>query len=314
VVIDEALAHAEHQIDRVSNTPHEAARTWEGPSPSGYSEAEIADDAHGDDDDVEDEEDEEERQALAAPRAEPEDEDQEPGAAAGEEDEGPRRSGRRRRRGRRGGEPRVQSEAAAPSQPAPREGESEAEAGARRRRRGRRGGRRLREEARPADAYGWSWPARLSGEDPYEWRGPPEVAAPPSAGEVPAPFTAHDAPPATRAQALLAPALEAPTAGQDEEIWVELPSEPETPKRPRRSRAKAKPAAPDEAANDVAAAAPEEPVQAEPAPAAYEQPPALAPVEAAAQPASEPVRSADDPAEISAPATSPRRGWWRSGA
>jgi ribonuclease E len=309
VVIDEALAHAEHQIDRVSNTPHEAARTWEGPSPSGYSEAEIADEAHGDEDDVEEEEDAE---AFAAPRAEPEDDDDAPGDAA-VEDEGPRRSARRRRRGRRGGEPRVQSEAAPQAQSAPREGESEADAGARRRRRGRRGGRRLREDARPADAYGWSWPARLSGEDPYEWRGPPEATAP-SAGEVPAPATALQASPDTAADTLAAPAAPEPTAVQEEEIWVELPSEPEKPKRPRRSRAKPKAAASDGAANDAATATTDEEPPAQSPAAAAPETPAVAPVEAPAQPAQAPVPSAEDPAEISTPAASPRRGWWRRGA
>jgi len=319
VVIDEALAHADHAIDRVSNVPHEAERTWEGPSPSGYTEEEIADEAHGDDDDIEDEGDEEERQALAAPRADAadDDDDERPAAAAGEDDE-PRRTGRRRRRGRRGGEPRVQNEAAAPAQPAPREGESEVEAGARRRRRGRRGGRRLREEARPADDYGWSWPARLSGEDPYEWRGPPEAAPPPSLSEAPAPSAAHQPAFELAVETVPAAAPAAPMAAEDEEIWVELPSEPEQPKRARRSRAKPKLAAPDEAANDVAASAADERPHAEAAPAAEAEAEAKAPpppqVEIAPAPAPKPVRSAEDPAEISAPAASPRRGWWRRGA
>ena len=50
--------------------------------------------------------------------------------------------------------------------------------GRRRRRRGRRGGRRMRDEAQAGDVYAWAWPARLGGDDPYEWRGPvPQSAA-----------------------------------------------------------------------------------------------------------------------------------------
>ncbi|MBA3812053.1 MAG: ribonuclease E/G, partial [Caulobacteraceae bacterium] len=61
VVIDEALAHAEHEIDRVSNVPHEVDRSVEAPEPAGYADVEIDDAAlDQDDEQAEDEEDQDE--------------------------------------------------------------------------------------------------------------------------------------------------------------------------------------------------------------------------------------------------------------
>ncbi|HZZ86948.1 MAG TPA: ribonuclease E/G, partial [Caulobacteraceae bacterium] len=157
VQLDEALAGAEHAIDRISSEAPPAARTWE--SPPAEPEDDYVDEAVDEDEEEEeeDEEDEEETEVgVAEARTEAEADDEEAAEAQGDDDD--RRGGRRRRRrrGRRGEEPRQ----AQPVEPAPRpagDAESDAEGErARRRRRGRRGGRRTRDDAgRPADVYAW---------------------------------------------------------------------------------------------------------------------------------------------------------------
>ena len=103
------------------------------------------------------------------------------------------------------------------------------------------------------------------------------------------------------------------------DVWVELPEVEETPKKPKRTRSRAKKAAPDvvaEAAPETAEAvaeavtesvgvAPPEPVvEAAPEPAPAPEPEVV--VEVAATAPAEP-----DPNEITTPPEKPRRGWWR---
>jgi ribonuclease E len=147
-------------------------------------------------------------------------------------------------------------------------------------------------------------------------RGPRELTAEaPLAAEETAPLETLTDPPIST--------LELPTLAAGEpftdEVWVELPTEPEPAKKPRRSRAKAKkaedeaPAA--EAAPEVVEAAPE--AVAEPEAPAPEPEPQPEPVVVAApepQPAPEPEPVAvrePDPAEITAPPEKPKKGWWR---
>ncbi|MBS0409645.1 MAG: ribonuclease E/G [Proteobacteria bacterium] len=338
VVIDDALAHADHELERLSSTPFEPAQAWAPPAPAAE---DLADDFV--DEDVEDEEEEEDEELAAAEAAEDTDDD-EAGALAGEgldDGDGRRRGrGRRRRRGRRGEEPREAREAGAANgdrRPAAVAGDDEdGEDARRRRRRGRRGGRRMRDEGGPraAEPYGWSWPARLVGDDPYQWRGPVEAAPRPApaaraeAVSAAEPAVAVEAPPpAARPPRAARPEpapLAAPVlveAGPEDDVWVELPAPEEAaekPKRARRSRAKAKPEPVVEAV-EAAEAAPVAQAVAEapaaPEPEAAPEPVAAAPVAAPEPAATEPAAPAEpDPAEITAAPAAPRRGWWRRGA
>ncbi|MFI4934452.1 MAG: ribonuclease E/G [Caulobacterales bacterium] len=340
VVLDEALSHADHQIDRLSSEAP-TARTWEAPATEPYVPAEedaaLAEDDASEEDEEEDEEEEEEEE-------EEEREESEGGAGQsargggredGEDEGRPRR--RRRRRGRRGEEPHG---AQAPAQPRPSQDDHAQELdgeGRRRRRRGRRGGRRMREEPRAGDVYAWAWPARPVGDDAYQWRGPVQSAPPepqPTAAVVAlAPAPAPDArstPYPDLGQPAAEPLLvaeetlmvaEAPAPA--EEIWVELPAEDEKPKRVRRGRSKA--AASEPAPVEPAPAPQPAPVlkvveetptpleiQPEPAPAP-QPPPEPEPVAAVEAPAPALPRE-PDPNEILAPPPQPRRGWWRKGA
>jgi len=410
VVIAEALSHADHEIERTSSVPHEIDRSWEAPDVEA-----LEDDAF---DDIEEEEENEEDEAILGAGTpedldvedyDDEDEDDEDmieegaplasdrsdGARVGDDDGGRRRGGRRRRRGRRGDEARSPAEPAASTPPAPAgaDGDYETDAGGRRRRRGRRGGRRMRDENQAADVYAWSWPARLSGDDPYEWRGPvrrpesQEHGGPQEPGEPIAPpavqaFAGSEASqPESEAAAATSPLDHASASGAPEfskpleDAWVELPEGPEKPARSRRSRGRSRGAAPEtERATesqagtgietDVAAGAetlagdaageraevfasepaaadpgPFEPQMApeiapetaseiapapEPEPVAVAEPvlvgaeldagPPEAPAPAAPAPATAPAPAAYDPAEISAPPTAPRKGWWRRGS
>ena len=269
VVLDDTLAQADHLIERISSTP-----------PGAVGKAEERRSLVSPDIEQVEEPDEEE------PFDEEEIEDEAPASVVTADDDAPRRRNRRRRRGRSTDEPR----------PTPIEGASEADPAPGRRRRGRRGGRRPREAA--DDAYAWSWPARLSGEDPYEWRGPVErrpaeaVAAPESGAPEPA------------AAAEMTPAIAspAPATVETDEIWVELP-EPEPAAEPkpkaRRRREKASPPP-----NEEPSAAPPEVAAAAP----VEGPSVVLAVD---NPAPAPVTP--DPSEIVAPPSTPRRGWWRRG-
>ncbi|MEO8926777.1 MAG: ribonuclease E/G [Caulobacteraceae bacterium] len=300
VVVGEALAHADHEIERISDVPHKAQRSWEGPAPAAYAPTPQDEIDEAEEEAVEDEDDD---TALAAIE-DAEDEEggeriRETGAASDDDDGGRRR--RRRRRGRRSDEPR-EAVAAPPGPPVEAneaETETEAEAAGRRRRRGRRGGRRARDEAR-GDVYGWSWPARLSGEDPYEWRGPvartPEIDVETPAA---APELEPESPPP--------PTAETPVA--EEDVWVELDAAPEKPSKPRRTRARGRAKTASTVEESVAVETVGEasaPAEVEPAPT-----PAPAPVVALVA-ESEP--ATPDPAEILTPPAAPKRGWWRRGA
>jgi ribonuclease E len=341
VALDDALAAAEHAIERLSSeAPPVTARSYEAPAPE----------PDEDDDIVDEVEDEEEDDEVIEPELEADDADDESedepresarGDAARGDDDGHRGGRRRRRRrGRRGDEPReAQAAAPQPVRPSPDEqGETDAE-GHRRRRRGRRGGRRMREEPRAGDVYAWSWPARPVGDDAYQWRGPvqaqlaPPVESAPPIAVVAAPVSYVE--PEETAQPELTP--EDPTV----DVWVELPvAEPRKPSRARRGRGRAAAAEPVEAVAEAAEpeaaiAAPEpdptptledapepertpEPVLAEAtAPVAVEAPvvePEPEPVAAEAPPPRPVAPPPYDANEIVAPPPAPRRGWWRKGA
>ncbi len=323
ILVETALGEAAFEIERLSSEPAaitEARRAAVRP-------AVIADDLG---DDLEEDEDEDvEDEVLPATEDDDdveEDETPEDRSERGSrgEGDGGRRRNRRRRRGRRGDDVvRDRDDDPRETMPAPLDAEGEGEGGSRRRRRGRRGGRRSREEG-GADVYAWSWPARLSGDDPYEWRGPSRrhleaVAALETepAGAPARPAIAEQEAPTLATQD---PPMSTPATGSStDEIWVELPASPEpepAPRKPRRPR-RVKASAPEPAAaqEDAAPATPSktEPLapelppreSAEPSPAAEAPPPEAPPPEAHI------VAREPDPAEISAPAAKPRRGWWR---
>src|SRR5580658_8292673 len=235
VVLDEALSAADHAIDRISSEAPPAARTWQAPAEIHEPEAEDEDDFVAE----EEEEDDEEEVVAEA------DEDEEPRG----DDDGRRSAGgsgrgrRRRRRGRRdeAGEPReaqAPREAREPQAPRPAAepaGDLDTDERGRRRRRGRRGGRRAREEGRPGDAYGWSWPARPVGDDPYQWRGPAQAQLAPALEPAPAQptYAATELEPV----AAFADAPQPQAAdGAAVDVWVELPPAEPRSERPRRGR------------------------------------------------------------------------------
>ena len=352
VVIDEALAHADHQIERLSDIPFAPPIDWDDRPDIGPDTYADEDDSDFDDDDEEEiEEDESSVEAFDNETEDDaddgdDDEDTSPRELSADS-ESNRRRNRRRRRGRR--------EEAAPAQPPsapeerPVEGESESEAG-RRRRRGRRGGRRPRDETRTSDVYSWSWPARLSGDDPYEWRGPIERAAAiadpetPTSNAAPSVVDVPEPPPPQSpdlAQWLATPPapVDAQSTEDGDEIWVELPTDPERAPRARRRRGRGDKS---RTTTEIAAAeivevdqvqateaaqieAPQvevlaeaevvaEPVATEPE---FTETPEPEPIEVAAeapQPPAPPPAPIPDPAEISTPPAQPKRGWWRKGS
>ena len=347
VVIDEALAHADHEIERTSDVPYVAPVEWdETPDTPPEAFADEDEDAL-EDEDVEDEADEEDENGPFDGDGDGDDEEEDEEAdessareGAGDADGGRRRN-RRRRRGRRDEPaPPIQTPPRADDRPTDTESESESEAG-RRRRRGRRGGRRPREEGRGGDVYAWSWPARLSGEDPYEWRGPIERSPPVNDVDPPVAVTEVPAEPEAPAVGDLAQWLASPAPQQEtsaeptDEIWVELPSEPEKPAKSRRSRGRGRtgtvttlaggdtpPAEPADdqdgpveiaAAMETAAAEVETP-EAPSTPAPVSAPaPALTAIEPTPpiDPPAPDTPGEPDPAEISEPPAAPKRGWWR---
>jgi len=335
VALDDALAAAEHAIERLSSEAPPTARSWEAPQPETLDPQALEDEDFIDEVEEEEEEEEEDEEDEAA-YAEAETEADEDEGREGGDDEG-RRGGRRRRRrrGRRGEEPRVSSGPAAPAAaraPAPVDQAGDTDAnGHRRRRRGRRGGRRTREEARPGDVYAWAWPARPVGDDPYQWRGPVHAQLAPTPLEAtpqPAAYAEPQAP--AEPEPIEAEASEPVIAAADaaEDMWVELPPPEEKPKRARSRRGRGKGAGAETAEVEASMAEPEsEPapreVVAEPAPVAAVPEPMLAeaaapddaelePVGAAPEPP--PAPRAVDPNEIVAPPAAPRRGWWRRNA
>jgi ribonuclease E len=330
VALDDDLAAADHAIERISSeAPPASARTWEAPATQPYEPDEADDDLV---DEVEEEDEEEEDAADAVAEA---DEEEEGGDATGHGDDDARRRGRRRRRrGRRGEEPRA-AQPIAPARPVgpePAEGDADGER-ARRRRRGRRGGRRMRDDARPGDVYGWSWPARPVGDDPYQWRGPvqaqlaPAPVAPAEYAPAPQPVAAAMAEPVFEPADDTQPALTDDAVAVD--VWVELPAAEETPRKGRARRGRksgaaaevsapaetavAEPEAPSAELIDLSSAPepePEPPIVTVPEPVTAATPEPVAVVEAAAEPAPRPI----DANEIVAPPATPKRGWWRRGA
>ena len=337
VVLDEALAAAELQIDRISSEAP-PAQAYEAPVAQPYDPAEAEDEL------IDEEFDDEDEETLLEAEADEEEEGARP-PAVDEEDDSQRRGRRRRRRGRRGEEPRA-SVAAAPAQPrAPREeAASDLDGAGRRRRRGRRGGRRMREDDRVGDTYAWSWPARPVGDDPYQWRGPvpmpqlgePRVAAPAPAVLMTPPVAASQPAVATVAETIEVSPLEAiGAADPGVDVWVELPAPSDKPARGSRRRGRGRASAQsDEAAPErvtvegarapveVIVAPPEPEPEPEPAPVVEttvaEAAPAVAEAAIAEMATAEATVVAEavapDPNEIVAPPASPRRGWWRRGA
>jgi ribonuclease E len=352
VQIDDAMAHAEHLIERTSTeTRAEHAAFVQVPAIEPFEP--LAEDADADFDDEEEVDEEEEEEADEKQAVEPRGRDED----ADQGEDGGGRRGRRRRRGRRD-EPRT-----TPQEPREAEARSDSDddsPGGRRRRRGRRGGRRMREDGRPSEPFTWVRPWVPYGEDPFIWYDPAEdmpVAQAPAndAARVTSAAAEAAAPPPSQARA-------APVQStDDEDVWVELPATEERPKR-RRSRGRGRGAAhPAEEATveeavaeqavaeqavaedlpapvDVAEAPQEELPPAKPARArrtraARAAPPAEAAPEAELTPAPEPepvvavvetvavepeppappVGKTPDPNEISAPPAAPRRGWWRRG-
>jgi ribonuclease E len=278
VLVEDAMSHAEHVIERTSmeTRPEHAAAALAAPAQAFDPAAEDDDfeDVEDEAEDEEDFEDDEDEDGDAPPRA------VEAGERAPRErgerqehprddDENGRRGGRRRRRRGRRDEPR---EGGAEREARPVVAESDEDREARRRRRGRRGGRRMRDDARPVDAYSWVRPWVPYGDDPFVWYDPAEdmKLAPAQPQAQPAAPT----PEPVRAEAASAPA----SAGSGDDIWVELPHPDEKPKRARRSRGRGgrgrdegdvSAEAPAEEAVAEAVAAPPEP---EPAPDVIAEP------------------------------------------
>ncbi|RAK55479.1 Rne/Rng family ribonuclease [Phenylobacterium soli] len=339
VVVDDDMAHADHQIERTSSE----TRADHAPIPAQPVQAyeplpEPEYDEYEDEDEEEEEEDEEETEAEASEAGRPGREDE------GRYDDGEGRRGRRRRRrGRRGDEPRESREAREPREGAPaHEARDDEEGGhGRRRRRGRRGGRRMRDEGRPSEPFAWTRPWVPYGDDPFVWYDPSEDAkkAAPANDERPAsreaPFRealsreapSREAPVAAAAEAAPAPVSRARAPESNEDIWVELPAAEDKPKRSRRTRGRGRGRggegeAPAEAVSEVPAApqaepAPEPVVEAQPEVVSEEPaPPAKKPrsrkkaaapapetvAETVAEPVVEAVAAAPAPAAEAAPA------------
>ena len=202
IMIDESLSHADHEIERTETRefeprPEDLAALG-GPLALPFDDN--ADDLIDDDDDEEDEEfvasdddsededdGEDEAPARAAPRNAERSERAERPEEAGDDSEAGRRRRRRRRRGRRGDEPTDRAPSADGAEAVEgeeddvndgaegseaRDGDAnDGEAARRRRRRGRRGGRRMREDVRTEEPYGWTRPRAPDG-DPYIWFDP----------------------------------------------------------------------------------------------------------------------------------------------
>jgi ribonuclease E len=289
IVIDDEMAHADCQIERTaSETRAEHAPPAAVPAQPYVPAPEEAYDEEVEFDDEEDE-DEDEDEAL-------EDAEQRPRAEHGEqpredlEGEGEGRRRRRRRRGRRGDEGREErAPAAVPTAAEAQDSEDEAGRDGRRRRRGRRGGRRMRDDGRPQDVYGWSRPWVPYGDDPFVWYDPAEdlkrSAPQPANDQRPAdqrpadqrPAPAAEPAPAVAAEVAQAPApaiARGPSTAEVEDIWVELPAVEEKPKKPRRARGRGRAAeeAVAETVTEAVAEAPAEPASAPPTEVAAEAP------------------------------------------
>lgn len=315
IVIDDALAHADHEIERTASEtrPEHAVLVHHAPvQPYQPVDEDLEDELFEDEDELEEDEDElaVEREATDDDEAEQRFQDHE--AEEDGEERGGRRGRRRRRRGRRDGEPREARE----GEVAPvRADDRELDEGGRRRRRGRRGGRRMRDDGRPADMFSWTRPWVPYGEDPFVWHDPAEDFP---AARTPAPSPANDQAPVSTVAEQAAPAPSVSEAQPEVEldVWVELPAIEEKTKKARsrrsRGRGKGEADAAEVVAEPVTEAAPaptaEPEVQPEPAPeptVQAEAPPAKKPrarrTKAAAAAATEPVVEAEAP--LAEPAT-----------
>ncbi|UTP41503.1 Rne/Rng family ribonuclease [Phenylobacterium sp. LH3H17] len=232
IVIDDALAHADHEIERTSSEtrPEHQALISRAPIQAYQPvDEDLADETYEDEDeDEEGFEDEEavDREATDDDEAEHRLQDSE----EGDDDRGQRRGRRRRRRGRRDGEPREATDrpaaAAVPAAAEAAGSDTEDDGqGGRRRRRGRRGGRRMRDDGRPTDVFSWTRPWVPYGDDPFVWHDPAEDIPAPRA-----PVAANDERPAPVAQAQ--PVI----SGPDVDVWVELPAVDDKPKKTRSRR------------------------------------------------------------------------------
>ncbi|MDD3837669.1 MAG: ribonuclease E/G, partial [Phenylobacterium sp.] len=302
VVIDDALPHADHEIERTASEPR--------PDHVPVASSPAAAYAPPIDDEVEDEE-------VEAGFDEDDEVEAEDGDArqadVGDSESGRGGRRRRRRRGRRGDEVREGGERPAAESRESAEAREEDDGHGRRRRRGRRGGRRMREDARPNDVYAWIRPWAPWGEDPFVWHDPAEDLRPAAPLQAAAPIPAEQSEPvaaAAPATSAPEPVTEAPApaaaapAAEEEEIWVELPPVEEKPKRARRSRSRAKAAPAAEAVDEPAQAA--EPAAAEPAaPEAVAEPAAAEAPVAETQPEAQPEPVAAEPAREPEPEPEP---------
>jgi ribonuclease E len=382
IQVDEALAHADHELERTSLGEHslhplDTAALASAPALVEDDDFVPPDDEEDDEEIIDGDDDEEASDEDRPARREAREERGEPRR---DDDADGRRNGRRRRR--RGGRREDGDEAPAPLEAAPEGaapteghpddgGDDELDKDGRRRRRGRRGGRRSREEDRPKDGFAWARPRVPFGDDPFQWHDPatlegggmlavtdgeaprpavvearaetgseafaeaPEAAPAPSGrsrgrgrgrgrdrdiGESAAPSAAvaESAGP-VEVVAPVIPDLTA-TAGEPftDEVWVELPTDAEPAKKPRRSRARGKKAddAPlaEEASAAPAAQAEEPAVAAQPEPAPAPEPAPRPVAQAAPEPVLEAAPAAPaepDPAQILAPPEKPKKGWWR---
>jgi ribonuclease E len=304
VVLDDALAHADHEIERTSEQPRAmqiaatpaTVRAYE-PSPEDAFDDEVEDEVEEDGAAADDEGDE-----ASEPRAREAQDDRE------DRDDGDSRRGgrRRRRRGGRNGDERPDRPERPTVEAQPAALSEEDEESQRRRRRGRRGGRRGREENRAPEAFGWTRPRVPYAEDPFVWHDMSVSDAPPASASAPSPAPAND-------ELAPAPVAAAAPAASDE-IWVELPAADDKPKRARSRRRKTGDVEPvaEGAVEPVAEAA--APIEPEAAPDAEPEPAkprrrsrakAAEPV-AEALPAAEPV-AAPEPETVAEDAPKPRR-------
>ncbi|WP_304168844.1 ribonuclease E/G [Phenylobacterium aquaticum] len=246
ILIDDVLAHADHEIERTASEPRPEHAIIARQKPlEAYAPADddFDDDAYEDedededdeeivskgrDDEEEDEDEDDDRPVRASGRAPAAD------APASDDDEsGARRGRRRRRRGRRGDEPRAAEEPKAPRAPEPLRADEEDDGhGGRRRRRGRRGGRRMRDDSRPADVFAWTRPWVPYGDDPFVWHDPAEDfrAPAPANDRAPSPVVMEE-----EADDAASPMI-APAAEGGDDMWVELPAIEDKPKKGRARR------------------------------------------------------------------------------
>lgn len=321
VLIDDELPYGQYAIDRTAHI--------EGFIPP--VEIRAPEPAFEPEDDFEDEEEEADEENADEESEDGEDKESEAGRGRDAQESRHGRSRRRRRGGRGRDEDRETSDASdedadadedAGDRPTLARDETESEGARRRRRRGRRGGRRTREDAAPGDVYSWARMRAPDG-DPYVWLDPADVLG---GADVQSPAPAPRPAPERRNEPLITSAAEltATAAGDDVDIWVELPakSDDQPSARSRRSRGRGRGRrsdgdeaaqlqprvdSPEPVADEAAALAPAAPVTPEPEPEAV---PARKPrsrrkpaaeAAAAAEPA-EPAESSAAPVEEPKPA------------